>query len=94
MNALLPGRSYSENIVAHCIIRLVSRKDPSHQMPMSREEHETDQTRPPTALNDIVAISKTIYRIHPHSDIFGCNNCNLRTDKWFTQEHHCRGSRK
>ena len=57
---------------------------PSHQiMPTPIVEHERDQT-----------ICKTIYRIHPHSDIFGCNNCKLKGDKWEMQEHRCRGSRK
>ena len=61
---------------------------PSQQMmPVSREEHETDQTGTLAAQEDTVAISKTIYRIRPHSDIFGCNNCRLTGDKWFMQEH-------
>jgi hypothetical protein len=31
-----------------------------------------------------------IYRIG-NTDQFGCNDCKLRGDKWFMQEHECRG---
>ena len=64
---------------------------PSQQiMSTPTVEHGKDQTEPLAAQT----ISKTIYRIRPHSDIFGCNNCKLKGDKWEMQEHRCRGSRK
>lgn len=36
------------------------------------------------AINNIYRIGKT--------DTWGCNNCNLRDDKWFMQKHPCRGA--
>jgi hypothetical protein len=61
--------------------------NPSEQITVwPGKESKTNQSEPPTALKDTIAISKTIYRIHPHLDTFGCNNCNLR-DKWEMQEH-------
>jgi hypothetical protein len=53
-----------------------------------------DDTSSSTALEDIVAISNTIHRIHPHSDIFRCDNCKLRGDKWDMQKHVCRLPRR
>jgi hypothetical protein len=44
-----------------------------------------------TALEDIVAITNTIHRIHPHSDVFRCDNCKQRGDKWHMQKHLCKG---
>jgi len=44
-----------------------------------------------TALEDIVAITNTIHRIHPHSDVFKCDNCKQRGDKWYMQKHLCNG---
>lgn len=41
-----------------------------------------------------VSQSETIYRIHPHSDIFACENCRRRGDKWDMKAHHCRGTKK
>jgi hypothetical protein len=34
----------------------------------------------------------TIYRLG-QSDMFGCQNCRLRGDKWFMKEHKCNGKR-
>jgi hypothetical protein len=33
-----------------------------------------------------------IYRIG-ETDRFGCNNCKLKGDKWFMQEHSCKGQK-
>jgi hypothetical protein len=72
-----------------------SYSNPSEQITVwPGERSKTDQTERPRALKDTVAISKTIYRIHPHLDIFGCNNCNLKGDRWEMQEHVCGGSKK
>jgi hypothetical protein len=46
------------------------------------------------AATTTVATTKRIYRIHPHSDIFACENCRLRDDRWFMEKHDCRGSKK
>ena len=35
------------------------------------------------------AIAQNIYRLG-HSDIWGCNNCKLRGDKWYMRQHLCR----
>jgi hypothetical protein len=35
-----------------------------------------------------------INRIAPHSDIWICDNCALRGDKWFMLEHNCKGLKK
>jgi hypothetical protein len=29
-----------------------------------------------------------------HSDTWGCKNCNQRGDKWYMQQHDCRGLSK
>jgi hypothetical protein len=34
--------------------------------------------------------ASSIHRLG-HSDTWACNNCNQRGDKWFMQEHCCRG---
>jgi hypothetical protein len=39
----------------------------------------------------IVDTFPTIHRLG-NTDQFGCNDCNLRGDKWFMQEHKCRRS--
>jgi hypothetical protein len=36
--------------------------------------------------------SQTIYRLG-HSDIFACEKCTLKGDKWFMQTHLCKGRR-
>ena len=46
------------------------------------------------AATTTVATTKRIYLIHPHSDIFACENCRLRDDRWFMEKHDCRGSKK
>ena len=46
------------------------------------------------AATTTLATTKRIYHIHPHSDIFACQNCRLRDDRWFMEKHDCRGSRK
>ena len=59
-----------------------------------KAEESTDHTSTPaaaTALEDIVAITNTIHRIHPHSDVFRCDNCKQRGDKWYMQKHLCKG---
>src|SRR5207247_558601 len=55
----------------------------------------------PTPDNNIIlgaAVAATtagrIYRIYPHSDIFACENCKRKGDKWDMQKHPCRGSKK
>jgi hypothetical protein len=40
------------------------------------------------------AVAKSIYRIRPHSDIFACENCRLKGDKWEMRQHPCKGSKK
>ena len=35
-----------------------------------------------------------ISRIHPHSDIWKCDCCNLTGDKWFMIEHPCKNNKK
>ena len=32
-----------------------------------------------------------ISRISPHSDIWLCEDCNIKNDKWFMLEHRCKG---
>lgn len=32
-----------------------------------------------------------INRIAPHSDIWICEDCSLRGDKWYMLEHNCKG---
>jgi hypothetical protein len=56
---------------------------------------------PPTPDNNVIlgaAVAATtagrIYRIHPHSNIFACENCRRRGDKWDMKAHHCVGSKK
>ncbi len=39
-------------------------------------------------------LNKSIYRIRPHSDIFACENCRLKGDKWDMQQHPCKSSKK
>jgi hypothetical protein len=36
-------------------------------------------------------VSKSIYRLG-HSDTWGCKSCRQKGDKWFMQQHLCRGS--
>ena len=58
-------------------------------------------TTDPNDLNDLLNIAdpsqqsegivKNVYRLG-HSDIWACNNCKQRGDKWFMQKHLCRGS--
>lgn len=38
--------------------------------------------------------ARRIYRIHPHSDVFGCEYCRRKGDKGDMQGHQCRGSKK
>jgi hypothetical protein len=60
-----------------------------------KAEESTDNTSTTpaaTALEEnIVAITGTIHRIHPHSDVFRCDNCIQRGDKWYMQKHFCKG---
>ena len=35
-----------------------------------------------------------ISRIHPHSDIWKCDCCNLTGDKWFMAKHPCKNNKK
>ena len=53
-------------------------------------ENNTIPEQPST----VTAAAKTIYRIHPHSDIFACENCRRKGDKWDMQVHQCRGNKK
>jgi len=62
--------------------------------PLKAGESIDHASTPATTLDDIVAITKTIHRIHPHSDVFRCDNCRQTGDKWFMQQHQCMGSRK
>jgi hypothetical protein len=39
--------------------------------------------------NDLT-VAKAIYRLG-HSDIFACDNCKQKGDKWFMEKHFCQG---
>ena len=62
---------------------------------------EPSQPSQPSPRNDRALGTETIsattagriYRIHPHSDIFACENCRRKGDKWDMKEHHCRGNK-
>ena len=38
-------------------------------------------------------LSKSIYRFD-HSDMWGCNKCKSKGDKWFMIKHVCKGASK
>jgi hypothetical protein len=40
-----------------------------------------------------INISKSIYKFG-HSDTYGCNKCKLKGDKWYMQNHMCKGASK
>ncbi len=53
---------------------------------------QNEQTGDIGHIGDIVHTS-TSYRIG-HSDMWACKNCSQSGDKWFMQQHHCKGQSK
>jgi hypothetical protein len=66
--------------------------EPSQPSPPSPKENVVSNTS--AAAEAAIVPSRPIYRVHPHSDTFGCQNCKKRGDIWHIQTHECKGSRK
>ena len=58
----------------------------TRQVVRSRQE-KINQSEPESI------ISKSIYRLG-HSDMWGCEKCKSKGDKWFMRTHICKGASK
>jgi hypothetical protein len=82
----------STNIINPIIEKHSKQPNPSQEPSAPSEPSASSSITTSTGTNDADTISKSTYRLG-HSDIFACNNCRLRGDKWFMQGHPCKGSR-
>jgi integrase len=57
------------------------------------QTRENKQDSPNSTNSTSLYLPDSIYRIYPHSDIWACNNCKQRGDKWFMRQHPCRGQK-
>ena len=46
------------------------------------------------SLNEKDTIPESIHRIHPNSDIWKCDNCNMKDDVWFMKKHPCNNNKR
>jgi hypothetical protein len=58
---------------------------------ISHSSHSNDSPTEESSTHTCPRNSGHINRIAPHSDIWVCNDCTLRGDKWFMLEHNCKG---
>ena len=96
MNLLIQNRdvksvnSYSNNYeklnnIESNTANTTTQKD-SEQAPSSQEPSQLSQPSP----SSTTGLNKSIYRLG-HSDTWCCNNCRQKGDKWYMQQHLCKG---
>jgi hypothetical protein len=55
-----------------------------------QNQAKREQSGDTSGSGDIIHTSSPIHRLG-HSDTFACQNCNLKGDIWFMEQHNCRG---
>jgi hypothetical protein len=46
------------------------------------------------SLNEKDTIPESIHMVHLNSDIWKCDNCNMKDDVWFMKKHPCKHNKK
>ena len=82
-NAVHPDANFTQEKAADTAIALIKFSEPSGS-----------SANLDTSNNGGREVSKsTIFRLG-HSDIFGCNDCKQRGDRWYMETHDCGGKSK